>query len=333
MSWAGQKVLVTGADGFIGSHLVEALLREGARVTALALYDSLDTHRWLDDIEQSHASQLSIVRGDVRDAQQMTLLVRGQEVVFHLAALISVPFSLMAPSSFLQTNVQGALNVLTAAQDACVRRFVHTSTSEVYGTAQFTPMTEEHPLHTQSPYAASKAAADHLAEAFHRSFGLPLVTLRPFNTFGPRQSERAVISSLIRQVVDDQVTEIRLGNVEPKRDFTFVNDIVLAFLAVADVEDSQLGQVFNAGNGEMFSIEEAVAKVRALTGCDKPLIRDDERLRGQASEVMALQASTDRLRKATGWSPQHTFDEGLRRTVAWWRSRIRKVRRDAAYMT
>ena len=333
MSWAGQKVLVTGADGFIGSHLVEELLRAGAEVTGLALYDSLDTHRWLDDIELTAGDQLRVVRGDTRDAQQMMKVARGQHVVFHLASLISVPFSFSAPSSFLQTNVQGALNVLAAAHEAGVRRFVHTSTSEVYGTAQFTPITEDHPIRTQSPYAASKAAADHLAESFHHSFGLPLVTLRPFNTFGPRQSERAVISSVIRQAVDDRVSEIRVGNVQPKRDFTFVHDIVLAFLAVAKIEDTHLGQVFNAGSGEMFTIEQAVAKVRALTGCSKPLVQDQERLRSHNSEVMALQASSDRLLKATGWSPQHTFDEGLRRTIEWWRSRTKKISRDATYMT
>ncbi|MCC7017231.1 MAG: SDR family NAD(P)-dependent oxidoreductase, partial [Rhodospirillales bacterium] len=219
--WRDRPVLVTGADGFIGSHLAEALARLGARVTALACYNSFDSHGWLDEIDIELRARLRCVRGDIRDPGAMLRLVDGHADVFHLAALIAIPFSYEAPASYVATNVQGTLNLLEAARAAGIKRFVHTSTSEVYGTALRTPIDESHPLQGQSPYSASKIGADMMAESFARSFGLPVVTLRPFNTYGPRQSERAVIPTIIRQALDPNCASIRLGSLDPKREFNF----------------------------------------------------------------------------------------------------------------
>ena len=226
VDWSRRKVLITGADGFIGSHLAEAMVAVGADVTALALYNSFDSHGWLDDLPAKAKSALRQVRGDIRDPHQMAKLCRGRDVVFHLAALIAVPYSYDAPSSYVQTNVQGTVNVLSATREAGVSRVIHTSTSEVYGTARFTPITEDHPLQGQSPYSASKIAADMMAESFHRSFAVPVITLRPFNTYGPRQSERAVISMVIRQALDPRCDALRVGDLPPSRDFSFVADTV-----------------------------------------------------------------------------------------------------------
>ena len=231
MSYKGAKVLVTGADGFIGSHLTEALARQGAKVTALALYNSFDSHGWLDDLPESVRSQLHMVRGDVRDGAFVSRLVQGQEYVFHLAALIAIPYSYAAPQSYIETNVIGTLNVLEAARQWGTERIVHTSTSEVYGTALTMPINESHPLQGQSPYSASKIGADMMAEAFARSFGLPVVTIRPFNTFGPRQSERAIIPTIIRQALDPTCDAIMVGDTSPIRDLTFVEDTAAAFMA------------------------------------------------------------------------------------------------------
>ena len=333
LTWTGRKVLVTGADGFIGSHLAEALVERGAQVTALALYNSFDGHGWLDEIDPARRGAMRLARGDIRDPDQMRALAKGQDAIFHLAALIAIPFSYEAPSSFVQTNVQGTLNVLSAARDAGVGRVVHTSTSEVYGTARFTPITEEHPLQGQSPYSASKAAGDLMAEAFHRSFGVPVVTLRPFNTFGPRQSERAVISAIVRQAIDPRCAEIRLGDLTPKRDFNFVADTVEAFLAVAGLAESHGGQVFNAGSGVMVSIKDVLDRIVAATGCKKPVVHEDIRVRPADSEVMALMAASDKLTAATGWKSRVALDEGLARTVDWWRPRLDRVRDDARFLT
>ncbi|MHC8508117.1 MAG: SDR family NAD(P)-dependent oxidoreductase, partial [Rhodospirillales bacterium] len=323
--WRGRPVLVTGADGFIGSHLTEALTAAGAQVTALALYNSFDSLGWLDDMAADARAKIKTVRGDVRDPHQMTELCRGQDTVFHLAALIAIPFSYEAPASYVETNVRGAVNMLTAAHGANVRRFVQTSTSEVYGTAQITPISESHPLQAQSPYAASKIAADAMTEAFHRSFGMQTVTLRPFNTFGPRQSQRAVIGTVIRQALDPAVKEIRTGDLSPKRDFTFVADTARAFMAAAALDDTETNIVYNAGGGRMVTIGETVECVRAAAGTDKPVVRDESRVRPEASEVMALMADSSRFQKISGWRPETAFEDGVARTVAWWRARIDRV--------
>lgn len=333
MSWSGRKVFVTGADGFIGSHLTEALIAAGAEVTALACYNSFDSHGWLEDIAPDVRKQARPARGDVRDAHQMMALCRGQEVVFHAAALIAIPYSYEAPSSYVATNVQGTVNVLQACREAGVARVVHTSTSEVYGTAKFTPITEKHPLQGQSPYAASKIAADAMAESFRRSYGLPVIVLRPFNTYGPRQSERAVIGALVRQAVDDGCANVRIGNRAPKRDFTFVGDTVEAFLQVAALGDEHLGKAFNAGSGRMVSIGETAETVLRVAGCTKPLVEEAARVRPAESEVMELQADATALRAASGWTPKVTLEDGLKRTVEWWRGRAGKGRADAGYIT
>jgi NAD dependent epimerase/dehydratase len=328
----GRKVLVTGADGFIGSHLTAALLEAGAEVTALAFYDAFDGYGWLSELDPAQGA-LRQVRGDIRDADQVRALVRGQQTVFHLAALISIPYSYEAPSSYVATNVQGTLNVLSAARDAGVGRVIHTSTSEVYGTARSTPITESHPLQTQSPYAASKAAGDLMADAFYRSFGVPVVILRPFNTFGPRQSERAVISSVIRQALDDRCTEIRVGSLIPKRDFNFVTDTVAAFMALGKADDSVLGRVFNAGSGIMVTIDDVVQRIKRIAGTDKPVVSEETRIRPADSEVLELMASADNLQRATGWTSRVTLDEGLARTIDWWRSRRIGNQPPARYVT
>jgi NAD dependent epimerase/dehydratase len=332
MTWKNKKVLITGADGFIGSHLAERLVALGADVTALALYNSFDAAGWLDDAADDTRRALRIVRGDVRDPHQMAALCKGQDIVFHLAALIAIPYSYDAPSSYVQTNVQGTVNVLKGALSAEVSRVVHTSTSEVYGTAQFTPINEVHPVQGQSPYSASKIGADMVAESFARSFGLPVVTLRPFNTYGPRQSERAVISTVIRQVLDDRCDAIRIGDLTPTRDFNYVGDTVEAFLAVAGLDAAHVGRVFNAGSGRMVSIGEMLELVRAVTGCEKQVIHEELRKRPANSEVLTLLADANRLTEASGWSSQVTLEQGIDRTLAWWRSRIDRIRDDSGYM-
>jgi UDP-glucose 4-epimerase len=331
MNWKNRKVFVTGADGFIGSHLTEVLIDRSADVTALACYNSFDHHGWLDDLPRETNKSIRLVRGDVRDSHQMMELCRGQEVVFHLAALIAIPYSYDAPSSYVQTNVQGTVNVLKACQEAGVSQIIHTSTSEVYGTAQFTPITEDHPLRGQSPYSASKIAADMMAEAFHRSFGLPVITVRPFNTYGPRQSERAVISTVIRQAIDPACTEIRVGNTAPKRDFIFVSDTVNAFLAAASLDKTHFGSVFNAGSGHNVGIGEIIEMIQKVCDCDKPVVSEAARHRPDDSEVMVLMADATRLHEACGWSPAVSLEEGLEKTVVWWRDNNPKGRTSAFY--
>ncbi len=332
MSWKNRKVLITGADGFIGSHLCERLVALGADVTALALYNSFDAAGWLDAAAPETRSALRIVRGDVRDPHQMAAVCKGQDVVFHLAALIAIPYSYDAPSSYVQTNVQGTVNVLQGALAGGVSRVVHTSTSEVYGTALFTPITEDHPLQGQSPYSASKIGADMIAESFARSFDLPVVTLRPFNTYGPRQSERAVISTVIRQALDDRCDAIRVGDLTPTRDFNFVGDTVEAFLAAADLDASHSGQAFNAGSGRMVSIGDMLDIVRAVTGSEKPTLKEDHRKRPANSEVLTLLADAARLTEASGWTSKIDLETGIERTVDWWRGRLDRVRADSGYM-
>lgn len=332
MNWMGKTVLVTGADGFIGSHLAQALVRAGAKVTALAQYNSFDSHGWLDDVPGAERAEMRLVRGDIRDPEHMRAITQGQQVVLHLAALIAIPYSYVAPSAYAQTNVQGTVNMLQAAREAGVERFVHTSTSETYGTARFTPITEDHPLQGQSPYSASKIGADMMAESFARSFDLPVITLRPFNTYGPRQSERAVISTVIRQVLDPKSDVIRVGDLTPTRDFNFVEDTAAAFMAVAGLSDDHVGQVFNAGTGVHVSIGQMIEMVRAVTGTGKPLVTDETRMRPPQSEVFTLLADASRLKAASGWAPQVDLRQGLTRTVEWWARRVDQLRPDAGYM-
>lgn len=330
--WANKKVFVTGADGFIGSHLAETLIAQGAEVTALALYNSFDSNGWLDDVPNEARQAMKTVRGDVRDPHQMAGLCKGQDVVFHLAALIAIPYSYDAPSSYVQTNVQGTTNILKASLDAGVSKVVHTSTSEVYGTAQFTPISEDHPLQGQSPYSASKIGADMMAESFARSFDLPVVTLRPFNTYGPRQSERAVISTVIRQALDPNCDAIRVGDLTPTRDFNFVADTTAAFMAAATLDSTHYGRAYNAGSGRMVSIQQLVDIVRSVSDCNKPIVQEAHRKRPQKSEVMTLMADATPFMTVTDWSSKTSLEDGVSQTIDWWRARMDRVRADTGYM-
>lgn len=313
------RVLVTGGDGFIGSHLVEALVRRGCRVRAMVLYNSLGSWGWLDTIDRDLLDRVDVVPGDIRDAAATEEIVRGCRAVFHLAALIAIPYSYGAPESYIDTNVKGTLHVVQAARRHGVEKLVHTSTSEVYGSARFVPITEEHPFQPQSPYSASKIAADQVALSFFHSFEMPVAVCRPFNTFGPRQSTRAVIPAIITQIASG-AGEIRLGAIEPRRDFTFVGDTVAGLIAVGE-SDRTVGRTVNLGTGHDVSIGETVAMIRGLMGSEIPVRTDERRLRPEGSEVDRLLASNALARELTGWAPELGGEaglrEGLRRTIAW----------------
>jgi NAD dependent epimerase/dehydratase len=308
---------VTGAEGFIGSHLVEELVRAGHRVRAMVQYNSFGSWGWLETLAPELLDGVEVVPGDVRDPSSVTDLVRGAEVVYHLAALIAIPYSYQAPRSYLDTNVTGTLNVLDAVRRHDVRRLVHTSTSETYGTARTVPISESHPLQAQSPYAASKAAADKLVESYHLSFEVPAVTLRPFNTFGPRQSARAVIPTVVSQLAAGART-ITLGALDPTRDFMFVHDTARAFVAVGAAPAGHVvGEVLNAGTGEEVSIGRVAEDIARLMGRTADIVPDPARVRPKGSEVMRLVCDSTRLRERTGWAPRYSRDEGLAATVAW----------------
>ncbi|MFJ2574226.1 SDR family NAD(P)-dependent oxidoreductase [Streptomyces halstedii] len=306
---------VTGAEGFIGSHLVEALVAAGHRVRAMAQYNSFSSYGWLETLSEEVLAEVEIVLGDVRDPGSVRGFAEGADCVYHLAALIAIPYSYRAPHSYVDTNVTGTLNVLEAVRALGTPRLVHTSTSETYGTAQTVPITEDHPIHTQSPYAASKAGADRLADSYHASFGTPVVTLRPFNTFGPRQSMRAVIPTVIGQLAAGQRV-ITLGDLRPTRDFTYVEDTARAFLAVGTADAGRVvGRTFNAGTGGEISVGDLVALIGKVTGTEVDVREDAERVRPAASEVMRLVADATRLRETTGWAPAHDLEQGLARTA------------------
>ena len=313
------RVLVTGADGFIGSHLVEALLAHDHQVRAFCLYNSLGSWGWLDTLSEASKADLEVVLGDIRDPLCVREAMRGCEQVFHLAALIAIPYSYSAPASYIDTNIHGTLNVVQAARDLGVHRVVHTSTSETYGTAQFVPITEDHPLVGQSPYAASKIGADQIALSYWRSFETPVAVLRPFNTYGPRQSARAVIPTIISQIAAGQ-RQIQLGALTPTRDFNYVADTCAAFLAVA-ASDNALGQVINAASNFEISIGDTAALIAEVMSADVEIRTDEQRLRPEASEVNRLYGDNTRLRQLTGWQPAYGglegFRHGLKRTAAW----------------
>ncbi|MEV4625758.1 SDR family NAD(P)-dependent oxidoreductase [Micromonospora sp. NPDC049523] len=314
-----ELVAVTGAEGFIGSHLVEALVRRGHRVRAMVLYNSFGSWGWLDRLDADVLAQVEVQPGDVRDPASTRALVERAEVVYHLAALIAIPYSYQAPRSYVETNVVGTLNVLEAVRACGTPRLVHTSTSETYGTALTVPIGEAHPLQAQSPYAATKVAADKLVESYHLSFGVPAVTLRPFNTFGPRQSARAVIPTIISQLAAGS-REISLGALDPTRDFTFVTDTANAFVAVGTAPASAvLGEVFNAGTGVEVSIGELATDIVRLMDADAVVTEDVRRRRPKDSEVMRLVCDAGRLRERTGWSQAFDRDAGLRQTIEWFR--------------
>ena len=315
---SGVRVLVTGADGFIGSHLVEELVAAGAKVRAFCLYDSQGRWGWLDHSPPEVRRAIEVRSGDIRDARFVQSACEEVEVVMHLAALIAIPYSYVAPESFIDTNIRGTLNVLEAARAQRVGRVIHTSTSEVYGTPEVLPITETHPLNAQSPYAASKVAADQLALSYHRSFGVPVTVLRPFNTYGPRQSMRAVLPSILVQLLEGK-REVDVGRLDPKRDLTFVRDTAAGFIKAATA-DGVVGETVQLGTGRAVSIAELFEMACRVAGVEaKPLIKT-ERLRPDASEVMVLQSSPAKAKRLLGWEPSVSLEQGVQSTLEWLRS-------------
>ena len=321
MNWAGKRVLVTGAGGFIGSHLTEHLVALGAEVRALVHYNALGSSGWLDHSPVRESAQ--VMAGDICDRDSVRRAVEGRDVVFHLAALIAIPYSYHAPESYIRTNIQGTLNVLQAARETGVASVVHTSTSEVYGTAQYVPIDEAHPLQGQSPYSASKIGADKIAEAFHLSFAVPVVTVRPFNTFGPRQSARAVIPTIIAQLLAGE--KVRLGSLHPTRDLNFVANTVEGFVQAA-AAPAALGQTINLGTGREISVSDLAQAIARLMGRPIAIESEDRRVRPDKSEVERLLASHARATALLGWKPTVTLEEGLQRTIEWLAANREKYR-------
>ncbi|MDX2112494.1 MAG: NAD-dependent 4,6-dehydratase LegB [Alphaproteobacteria bacterium] len=310
-----QTILITGAEGFIGSHLAEALVRQGRRVRAMALYNSFGRYGWLDTISPQIRSQLELVMGDVRDPFSVREAMKGCDGVMHLAALIAIPYSYLAPASYVETNVMGTLNVMQAARDLGVQKVVHTSTSEVYGTARIVPIAESHPLVGQSPYSASKISADQMAYSYYASFGTPVATVRPFNTFGPRQSLRAVIPTIILQALAGK-GELSLGATTPTRDFNYVDDTVSGMIAILD-HPAAIGEVINIGNGREISVADTVKMIETLTGKTLTIHTDSARLRPENSEVERLCCDHSKAQKLLGWKPRITLEDGLSETIRW----------------
>lgn len=312
------KILVTGADGFIGSHVVETLVKSGHDVRAFVLYNSFNSWGWLDESEKSIRESINVFAGDIRDPHGVDKAVENQEVVLNLAALIAIPYSYHSPDTYIDTNIKGTLNVLQAARRHNVKRVVQTSTSEVYGTAQYIPIDEIHPLHPQSPYAASKVGADQLALSFHTSFDVPVGILRPFNTYGPRQSARAVIPTIISQLANK--SKVKLGSLSPTRDFTYVQDTANGFLAAAQ-SDAIVGQTINLGSGFEISIKDTAETIAKLMNVKLELVDDEQRVRPENSEVERLHASIEKAKTVLGWQPQLRglagFETGLQHTIEW----------------
>ena len=315
MKLSGKKILVTGADGFIGSHLVEALLERGCDTRAFVFYNSFNSWGWLDTLPKEKLKSLDVFAGDIRDPNGVREAVKGVEIVFHLAALIAIPFSYHSPDSYIDTNVKGTLNIIQAARDNQVSRVLVTSTSEVYGTARFVPITELHPKQPQSPYSASKIGADAIADSFYRSFDLPLTIVRPFNTFGPRQSARAVIPTIISQLLNG-AEEIKLGDITPTRDLLFVKDTVNGFLKIAEC-DKLIGHEVNIATQSEITIGELAQSLINQINPNAKIISDSIRLRPEKSEVFRLFGSNEKLKSFTDWKQNYSLDEGLAETVEW----------------
>ena len=313
MDFQGKNVLITGADGFIGSHLTELLVRSGASVKALSYYNSFNSWGWLEDLDCLEA--IEVVSGDVRDPHFCKRMTKDVDIVFHLAALIAIPYSYVAPDSYVDTNIRGTLNICQAALENGCRRVIHTSTSEVYGTAICVPIDESHPLQPQSPYSASKIGADALAMSFYNAFGLPLTIARPFNTYGPRQSARAVIPTIITQIASGRKT-IKLGDVAPTRDFNYVADTCAGFVALAQC-DAAMGKTVNIGSNFEISIGDTLHLIRDLMGSDVEFLTEEQRLRPEKSEVHRLWCDNSLIHGLTGFMPAHTLREGLAKTIDW----------------
>lgn len=323
-----KNVLIFGSEGFIGSHLVERLLKEGCSIRAFVLYNSFNSWGWLDTFSKRAIRQIEVFSGDVRDNYRVRAAVKGIDVIFNLAALISIPYSYYTVESFIDTNIKGLLNILEAARDNGVSKIIHTSTSEIYGTAQFIPITEDHPVNPQSPYAATKVAADFLALSFYRSFGVPAAIVRPFNTFGPRQSARAVVPTIITQILDGK-RKIKLGSLSPTRDLTYVEDTVSGFIKAAQSE-SAVGQITNLGTGTEISIKELALLIAKLLNVPISFDFDKQRKRPEQSEVERLCADNSKAQKLLGWLPRYTLEQGLKETIAWFRKN-RKLYKSEEY--
>ncbi len=315
MTLRGKVALVTGAGGFIGSHLVEALLDEGCSVRAYVAYNALSSWGWLDTFPADRMREVQVLAGDVRDRGRVAHALDGVDIVFHLAALIGIPYSYEAPESYVDTNIRGTLNILEAARAAKCSRVMVTSTSEAYGTAKYVPIDEAHPFQAQSPYAASKIAADRLAESYYRSFGTPVTIVRPFNAYGPRQSARAIIPTVISQLLSGR-TQIQLGNLSPTRDFNFVRDTVGAYVAIAR-EERAIGEEINIATQIEVSMGDVVKAIIRLSGRGAEVVLDEARTRPRTSEVERLCGSNEKLRRLTGWRPKYSLEEGLRQTIDW----------------
>lgn len=317
MELRGKNVLVTGADGFIGSHLAEALLDEGCKVRAFAYYNSFNSWGWLDSLEKGKRDALDVFCGDIRDPNGVRQAMSGMDVVFHLAALIAIPFSYHSPDSYVDTNIKGTLNVLQAARDSKCQKVLVTSTSEVYGTARYVPIDENHPFQGQSPYSASKIGADRIAESFWRSFGVPVAIVRPFNTFGPRQSARAVIPTIITQLLCG-AEEIKLGSLQPTRDFNYVADTVAGFIAIAK-SDGTVGEEINIATQREISIGELASELIRQIKPNARIVTDGARLRPEKSEVERLLGANEKIHRLTGWRPKYAFADGIAETIDWFR--------------
>lgn len=312
-----KKVLVTGADGFIGSHLVEHLLEEGYDVKAFVLYNSFNSYGWLDTLPKEKLKQIEIFSGDVRDPNGVRVAMQGVDTVYHLAALIAIPYSYHSPDNYVDVNIKGTLNILQAAKMLNIERVLVTSTSEVYGTAQYVPIDEKHPFQGQSPYSATKIGADRIAESFYRSFNMPVTIVRPFNTFGPRQSARAVIPTIITQLLNGE-HQIKLGDLTPTRDLLFVKDTVKGFSAIANSEKT-IGEEINIATQSEISVGDLAQKIINQINPAAKIVTDEQRLRPEKSEVMRLFGSNQKLIQLTGWKQSYSFDQGIQETIDWFK--------------
>ena len=321
-----KKVMVTGADGFIGSHLTQQLIREGYDVTAFCLYNSFGHWGWLDTLSKEEKANMNVVLGDVRDPNGVRSAMKGQDTVFHLAALIAIPFSYYSPDTYVDTNIKGTLNILQAARDLDTRRVLVTSTSEVYGTAQYVPIDEKHPYQGQSPYSATKIGADRIAESFYRSFETPVTIVRPFNTYGPRQSARAVIPTIITQLLSG-AEEIKLGSLTPTRDFNYVKDTANGFVTIAN-HDNTIGKELNIATEKEISIGELANELIRQINPAARIVCEEQRMRPEKSEVNRLLGTAKQLNGLTGWKPNYTFEEGIAETIQWIRQNLNSYKTD-----
>ena len=313
MNLSNKKILITGADGFIGSHLTEMLVKRGAKVKALSQYNSFNYWGWLEDLHC--LKDIEVLTGDVRDPHYCKRIIKDVDIIFHLAALIAIPYSYIAPDSYVDTNIKGTLNICQAAKENGCERVIHTSTSEVYGTAQYVPIDEKHPLQPQSPYSATKIGADAMAMSFHSAFGLPATIARPFNTYGPRQSARAIIPTIMTQIASGK-NELKLGDLTPTRDLNYVKDTCMGFIALAECEKA-VGEVVNIGSNYEISMGEVVNLIKELMNSDIEVVEEEERVRPEKSEVFRLWCDNAKIRELTGFEPKYSIREGLKKTIDW----------------